>query len=190
MRHLDLGSGSTPKNPYHADEVFGIDLNEYPDCPNVAKANLALDPIPYSTDYFDSVSGFDFIEHVPRQVIDQRNGELRFCFVELMNEIYRVLKPGGMLYTVTPCFPRKESFQDPTHVNIITVDTHKYFCLPDPVANIYGFTGAFELVEARWLYLSYSKTAYRSRYLSLKNFHKRFIKRQVSHFVWQLRAVK
>ena len=72
-----------------------------------------------------------------------------------MNEIYRVLKPGGIFLHVTPAFPSPEAFQDPTHVNIITENTFPcYFCNPNPDAkNLgYGFTGDFELIDQRWLH--------------------------------------
>lgn len=56
----------------------------------------------------------------------------RLAFVELMKEIYRVLKPGGLFFRQTPAFPAKEALQDPTHVNIITEDTMAFFfCQPD-----------------------------------------------------------
>jgi len=43
-----------------------------------------------------------------------------------MQEVWRVSKPSGRLYALTPrtC---AEAFQDPTHVNFITAMTHTYF---------------------------------------------------------------
>ena len=72
-----------------------------------------------------------------------------------MNEIYRVLKPGGLFYASTPAFPSPEAFQDPTHVNIITDGTHEYFCGGNPDARIYGFTGQFVAIEAERIYPKY-----------------------------------
>ena len=60
-----------------------------------------------------------------------------------MSEISLVLRPGGMLYAVTPCYPSREAFQDPTHVNIITDRTHLYFCGDEPLGRMYGFTDRF-----------------------------------------------
>jgi len=40
-----------------------------------------------------------------------------------MNECYRVLKKDGVFLSMTPIYPYLGAFQDPTHVNIITVDT-------------------------------------------------------------------
>ena len=40
---LDLGSGPNPKNPFNADEVFGVDLGSRPDIKsNIVAADLVL----------------------------------------------------------------------------------------------------------------------------------------------------
>ena len=118
---------------------------------NVVQADVVLDPIPFDDSFFDGISAFDFIERIPRVLYAPR---LRFPLVELMNEIHRVLKPGGLFLHSTPAFPSKQAFQDPTHVNIITEDTIPlYFCEPNNWAKElgYGFHGSFELVEQKWV---------------------------------------
>ena len=47
-----------------------------------------------------------------------------------MNEIYRVLKPNGIFYGITPVYPKESVFVDPTHVNFITKNSFKYFVYP------------------------------------------------------------
>ena len=127
-RALDLGCGSKPRNPYNAQEVHGIDLrNDL--APTVKQANLAIENIPYPNNSFNYCTAFDFIEHIPRILCIREN--TRNCFVELMNEIYRILIPGGLFLHFTPSYPSLQAFQDPTHVNIITEDTFPmYFCEP------------------------------------------------------------
>lgn len=143
-RHLDLGCGPVPRNPYGRDELYGVDLGAAVDpSGRMRRANLALQPIPWPDDSFESVSAYDFFEHVPRVLPTPDGLGTRFPFVELMNEIWRVLKPGGMLYACTPVYPSKAAFQDPTHVNIMTVDTHSYFARPERMAAAYGFKGDF-----------------------------------------------
>jgi len=145
---LDLGCGDHPRNPFKATDLFGVDINGSPYV-NTSQADLSTGPIPFEDNTFDFCTAFDFIEHIPRNSWSQ--GKSRLGFLELMNEIYRVLKPGGLLLHRTPAFPSKQAFQDPTHVNIITEDTMPcYFCEPNIWAKGYGFNGSFELIEQRW----------------------------------------
>ncbi len=142
-KHLDLGCGPVPRNPYRRDELFGVDLSGSADAGPVRRANLATQAIPFASDSFESVSAYDFLEHVPRVLPTPDGQGTRFPFIELMNEIWRVLKPAGLFYAVTPVYPGKAAFQDPTHVNIMTVDTHLYFTRPQNMAAMYGFSGDF-----------------------------------------------
>lgn len=143
---LDLGCGQNPRNPFSMDEKYGIDIREDLN-KNILMADLAVEPIPFESGFFDCVSAYDFIEHIPRVIY---NPNRRFCFVELMNEIYRVLKAGGIFFSQTPAFPAAEVFQDPTHCNFITTQTFKLYFSGHNVAHIYGFTGKFELIEQKW----------------------------------------
>jgi SAM-dependent methyltransferase len=143
-RHLDLGCGPVPRNPYARDELFGVDIAPSSDG-RIRAANLAVQPIPFEDRFFDSVSAYDFLEHVPR-VLGTADGQgTRFPFVELMNEVWRVLKPGGLFYAVTPVYPHPAVFQDPTHVNVLTTGTHEYFARPTRMAAMYGFHGDFSV---------------------------------------------
>jgi SAM-dependent methyltransferase len=148
-RSLDLGCGLQPRNAFDADDVYGIDIRENID-EKIFKADLAVEPIPFEADFFDYVTAFDFIEHIPRTVYTTTR---KFCFVDLMSEIYRVLKPGGIFFSSTPAFPKCAAFQDPTHVNIITKETFPlYFDDRNNWAAIYGFKGAFEILDQKWRY--------------------------------------
>jgi SAM-dependent methyltransferase len=146
-RTLDLGCGNQVRNPFAASVAFGVDLRGDPS-KNILVSDLVVGRIPFPDNYFDYVTAFDFIEHVPRIL---SNGErTQLPFINLMNEIHRVLKDGGLFLSYTPAYPSKQAFQDPTHVNIITEDTFPlYFCGPS-WASIYGFEGRFELVKQEW----------------------------------------
>lgn len=161
---LDLGCGSDPRNPCDAEQVFGVDIVDFGDS-RIATADLALGPIPFGDQQFDVVTAYDFLEHVPRLLYigDTR----RSPFIEVMNEIHRVLKDGGILHSHTPAYPHREAFADPTHVNIVTPETLTYFTQGDrrDLAESYGFHGLFELVNCHW-----DRDAF-------------------YHLVWQLRAI-
>ena len=127
-KHLDLGCGANPRNTYNAENLYGIDILERHDSTlnnfTYKSANVILEKIPFEDNFFDSISAFDFIEHIPRLIcID---GKIIFPFIDLMNEIYRVLKPNGIFYAITPVYPNESVFVDPTHVNFITKNSYKY----------------------------------------------------------------
>jgi SAM-dependent methyltransferase len=147
---LDLGCGRVPQNPFQAQEVFGIDILDSPDG-RIRRADLAIESIPFEDGMFDFVTAFDFLEHIPRLLYCPHR---RNAFVELMSDIYRVLKPSGIFLSKTPAYPHAPAFMDPTHVNVISEGTFSlYFAdaQPDsPWAILYGFRGAFKLVSEQW----------------------------------------
>ena len=138
---VDLGCGGGPRNDFGADEAWGVDLVDV-GSPWVKVADLCVDPIPFETSSVDYVLAYDFVEHVPRLLYV--DGIRRNPFVELMNEVWRVLRPGGTFVACTPALPHPEAFVDPTHVNYVTDGTLAYFT--DHAAGItrsYGFVGQF-----------------------------------------------
>jgi SAM-dependent methyltransferase len=149
-KSLDLGCADRPKNPFNADELYGIDIHE--DLPrNIKKADLVMEAIPFEDDMFEFVTAHDLIEHIPRVLYLP---ERRLPFIELMNEVYRVLKMGGMFLSLTPAHPHAAAFIDPTHVNFITEGTFPIYFGDSgsnpPWGALYGFKGAFTLRTEEW----------------------------------------
>ena len=190
-RHLDLGCGPVPRNPYGADELYGLDIR-LPDGADAARfrqANLVLEPIPFADGHFDSLSAYDFIEHMPRLVV-LPSGATRLPFIELMNEIWRVLKkPGGRLYAVTPAWPRAEAFVDPTHVNVITERTHRYFTEPELGASIYGFSGRFRATRVQWIRKRVAYEAPTPDFVQRIRSALDIVKRRRLHLLWEFEAL-
>lgn len=144
---LDLGCGSTPRNPFEANNFYGVDLFEQND-EKIKVADLAVSPTPFEKDIFDFITAYDFIEHIPRVIYSPSRS---FPFINLMNEIFRCLKPGGYFLSHTPAYPYSPLFRDPTHVNYITEETFNiYFDEINNYAKIYGFNGGFEITEQGW----------------------------------------
>lgn len=114
---LDLGCGAWPKNPFNVRTVKGIDIASPRMSTEIVVANLFVDGIPFASNSFSHVTAYDFVEHVPRFMLN--HGSMRYPFVDLLSEVYRVLVPGGLFYSHTPAYPFKQAFQDPTHLNII-----------------------------------------------------------------------
>lgn len=145
---LDLGSGPHPRNPFGCEQVTGIDLKA---SEKVMACDLSIEAIPLDDESVSVITAFDFLEHMPR-ILASPAGSTRYPFVELMNEIHRVLKPGGIFFSSTPCHPWPMAYSDPTHVNVMTEETiSQYFCQPHIWARIYGFTGTFDLIDHGWI---------------------------------------
>lgn len=82
---------------------------------------------------------------------EDSDGSQSYPFVNLMNECSRVLVPNGLLLSVTPAFPYSAAFSDPTHINVVTEKTMRYyFAGPNPMAAQYGYTGKFKFVDQAW----------------------------------------
>lgn len=146
-KSLDLGCGKNPKNIFNADILYGIDVRDDLEL-RIKRADLVIEPIPHEDAYFDFVTAHDFLEHIPRLIYCPQR---RYPFVELMNEIYRVLKPNGTFLSFTPAYPHAEAFRDPTHVNIISDQTFQaYFDDVNRWGQMYGFTGAFRIISQEW----------------------------------------
>lgn len=192
-RHLDLGCGRTPRNPFGRQEIHAIDLSlpEGSDPARFKAANLSCQPIPHPDASFDSVSAYDFLEHVPRVLPAADGTGTVFPFIRLMNEIWRVLVPGGRFYALTPGVPSLEAFTDPTHVNFITEHTHTYFCGDEPLGRMYGFNGRFKALRAERAMLPEDISP--AARLSWSRAVKRAIRLhrgRLTHIVWDLAAEK
>jgi SAM-dependent methyltransferase len=151
--HVDLGAGNSPRNPFNATTLIATDIHKSftrHDGVEFVVADLTR-TLPFESNTISSFSAYDVLEHIPRweRVAD----EIQFPFINLMSEIYRCLAPGGIFLSVTPAFPKAEAFQDPTHVNIISKGTIRYFAAPEPWATLtgYGFVGSFQVISQTWL---------------------------------------
>lgn len=140
---LDLGCGLSPRNPFEAELAYGIDIRDSLN-KNIKSADLTVEPIPFEDNAFDFITAFDILEHIPRVIYTPNR---HFPFVELMNEVWRTLKPNGYFLSHTPVYPYSEIYRDPTHVNVITHETFTaYFDDVNRGADMYGFKGSFKVV--------------------------------------------
>lgn len=198
LNHLDTDCGTTPPhNLYGKPNVFGIDVRDDVQALLAGqgivmrKANLIFEQIPFEDNYFSSVSAIDFLEHIPRQICLGSSNEVIYPFIRLMNEIWRVLEPGGRLIAVTPAYHSPLTFADPTHVNYISVGTHEYFCGDNPMGGIYGFHGKFKvLIAKRSAPSNFSKMPPSPWRSFVRALARRVSGKGIHYMIWDLEAVK
>ncbi len=65
----------------------------------------------------------------------------------VMEEVHRVLKPGGLFRIKVPYFRHVGAFTDPTHVRFFTEGTFDYFSSKNPMS--YYSTARYDLLEMR-----------------------------------------
>jgi len=184
-KHLDFGCGRVPRNPFQLDELFTVDTVRHGNHPtNLIEPGSVL---PFKDNTFGTVSAYDVFEHLSR---DFRGSNL---FILYMNEVFRVLAPGGIAVIVFPAYPSNDAFADPTHVNFITQDSVNYFISP----GYEGINTNFQiLVNKRlrfwrnWVDLASIYPESESRTIRRKiSLAKRSLKRIVlpGHIIWILR---
>jgi SAM-dependent methyltransferase len=114
----------------------------------------------------------------------------RNSFIELMNDIHRVLKPNGRLFAISPVYPHSDAFTDPTHVNFITRFSHRYFVEPHLTASQYGFTGKFKeinvVVDAPTNLMMQPGSGLRK---IGRRWHRLLFREGLSHILWEFEKV-
>jgi len=87
--------------------------------------------LPFSDDSVDQVFATDFLEHIkPDDVIG------------VIEEIYRVLKPNGFFFSLTPSTDGRGAFQDPTHRSFWNINSFIYYS-DDEHRKLYGIKAKF-----------------------------------------------
>lgn len=76
--------------------------------------NLDEYPYPFKT----SSVGYILAQHVLEHLSD---------LIKVMNEVHRILQPGGMIEIIVPYYKHRNAFTDPTHKQFFTEYTMDYF---------------------------------------------------------------
>lgn len=94
---LDIGSGPNPKEGFE-----GVDIIKFEKVKHVY--DVRKTPWPWADSSVEEVHTSHFIEHL---TADERIG--------FMNELYRVLIPGGKATIIAPHWASNRAYGDPTH---------------------------------------------------------------------------
>lgn len=131
--HVDLGCGKLKKARIGIDRfptpgvnicmdldrmiLFGASYGADRDVsPHACNDGNHVPGLPFEDDSIKSVVTHHFLEHV---------GD---GFVHLIDEVHRVLEPGGIFRAITPLFPSRTAVEDPDHRRYFMEGTWETFC--------------------------------------------------------------
>lgn len=106
MKKLDMGCGLRKRT-----DAIGIDKNPR------SQADIIHDldqfPYPFTDNEFDEVICDNVLEHLDD-------------VIRVMEEIHRIVKPGGIVTIIVPFFTDRNAFNDPTHKHFFGTRSFDY----------------------------------------------------------------
>jgi hypothetical protein len=122
---LDLGSLHGKPGRY-----LGVDRSQGPSVDFVV--DLPSERLPFANGSVGVIRAADFLEHVADKVA-------------LMNELFRVLAPSGLLLSATPSTDGRGAFQDPSHVSFWNSNSFWYYTDPMYAGYVPEITARFQV---------------------------------------------
>jgi SAM-dependent methyltransferase len=116
---LDLGAAHNPTPGFVSVDLHDAEVN----------CDIRLG-FPLDDSSVGCIRAWDFLEHMNHcpdsTCVHGTDGGPR-CVVGVMNELYRVLTPGGWLVSRTPSTDGRGAFQDPTHTSFWNPNSFWYY---------------------------------------------------------------
>lgn len=140
---LDLGGAHNKPNGFLSVDLVNADI----EC-DIRKG------LPFADNSVGCIRAHDFLEHIPHCPDSTCTHNSPSCVVGLMNELYRVLVPGGWLITSTPSTDGRGAFQDPTHVSFWNPNSFWYYTRSEQASYLRGSLSRFQLNRAWQTYPS------------------------------------
>lgn len=146
MSELLIGCGNSrvKKLKFHPDDDWTdlTTLDFDPLCGADVLHDLnSFEPWPFADNSFVEVAAYEVLEHIGQQ------GDFRKFFHDF-GEIYRVLKPGGVLAATCPSWQSQWAWADPSHTRIIAPGS-LVFLNREQYHNQVGKTA---MTDFRWLW--------------------------------------
>lgn len=155
LKVLDLGCGNKKR-----EGAIGVDFNDRTDADVIHDLNSF--PYPFEDASFDEIYLDNIIEHLDD-------------VMHVMEEAYRITKPGGLVKVIVPYFRSLWAFIDPTHKHFFTVESFAYYDPDHVICKRYDYT----LVRFKTEVIIFNET------LENKSWFKRIVLKIANH--WPLR---
>jgi len=128
---LDLGCGNRKRAG-----AIGVDSNPRSDADVIHDLNVL--PYPFAESSFDEIYLDNVLEHLQD-------------VVAVVEELYRIAKPNGLVRVIVPYFRARWAFIDPTHRHFFTVQSFSYFDPEHIHCKLYDYsTARFRLASLRF----------------------------------------
>lgn len=161
MKILDFGCG---KKKYPG--AIGVDRNPDSDADIIHDLNHF--PYPFSSNTFDLIICDNILEHLKEPLL-------------AIEEVYRLLKPEGIVRIITPHFSSDDSFSDITHRHHFSLRSFNIFTNDSSSFSFYTRT-RFELIKKRIIF------GRLKRYIGIEFLANRFSYIYESHFAFIFQA--
>lgn len=146
---LDIGCGASKQGP----EWIGIDFQPLHGVDIVHDIEVYPWPLP------DKCIHLAVASHVAEHI-----NPAKFGFVNWLNEVHRIMVPGGRFMLANPYAGSHGDYQDPTHINHINETTWTYF---DPLHpnNFYRFyrPAPWKIISCSWDQQGFMETVLEAR---------------------------
>jgi SAM-dependent methyltransferase len=174
---LHIGSGSK--------KLPGSQTVDILDLPGVDLVHdLDLSPWPYADNSFDLIYAHSVFEHLED-------------VLQTMDEMNRLLKPGGRIVLVVPYFRHPDAFVDPTHEHFFTSRSMDYFIdNGNPLASFSYTTSKFKKIDFWFGWPQTPNNPIKKLFKKYIHKHPAFYETYLSYLypvqilVWELEAIK
>lgn len=145
MSELLIGCGNSRRKKLTLDDNWEwsdlTTLDHDPNCEADITHDLESVPWPVASDSFDEVHAYEVLEHLGKQ------GDFRAFFAHF-GEIYRALKPGGLLIATVPAWNDVWAWADPSHTRVIAPETLVFLDQTQYARQV----GKTAMTDFRWLW--------------------------------------
>jgi len=116
-----------------------LDIN--PDHKPDVVHDLTVFPLPFEDDTFEEIHAYEVLEHTGQQ------GDWRFFFAQF-SELYRILKPGGVIIGTSPAPRSLWAWGDPGHTRIMSPEAFVFLDQSQYTAQV----GKTPMTDYRFVY--------------------------------------